>query len=261
MLLIRKSLLLLTVYLMLYSVSRAVEYDVQAGRTAWHYEEYAKDVSGFSGYLPSKAAGNGTLLKLRLSSERDRDWFFGLSASLMDSASWANEKWNTSQTNALSIKQEDVRLDAQYRMFGARFGLWLAQRQQTQERRDFYVNNVYIPVAGEPIAEKITSDWFGLSLTVEAGNMNQFEARIAAAKPLNVKVTNPLFKNPFTKSDGYRAGIHLCFALLPKQESGGGLNITFSHEYQELGGEKTAANGFWPYNRWQMTAVGLMYAW
>ncbi len=256
---IRKIILLLMVYLLSSSAVQAVEFDVQAESVQWRYQEYAKAVPSIT--LPSRADGNGTLAKLRLSSERDQDWFVALSASMMDSSSAAEEKWSTVQTNALSIKQQDVRMDMQYRMLGARFGIWLAQRQQTQQRKNFYINNVYTPKAGEPLSEEINSDWVGLSLTSVGGKAGQFETSIDAALPLKVTVTNPLVQMPYTKKDGYRAAIHFRWTL-PKQEVGvSGLNLTLRYEYQELGGENTVANGFWPYNRWQMLALGLMYAW
>ncbi len=258
---IHKIILLLTVYLTSYAVSWAVEFDIQAERTAWRYEEYAKDVSGYSGTLPSKAEGNGALLKLRLSTERDEDWFFGFSASMLDSSSWTNEVW-VSQVNELTIRQEDLRLDIQYRMLGARFGLWVSERMQTQQRRNFLLNGVpTVPVGGEPAEEKIVSDWVGLSLTSVGGKMQQFETRIDAGMPVNVKVTNTGIAKPYTKKDGYRTGVHFRWTL-PKSEVGvSGLNLTLRYEYQELGGENNLPTNFWPYNRWQMVAIGLLYAW
>ena len=161
----------------------------------------------------------------------------------------------------LSMQQQDVRLDVQYRMLGARFGVWLAQREQRQIREKFALNGVAIAVAGEPIDEVVTSQWAGLSLTSVGGNMGQFETRIDAALALDMQVTNPLFTAPFSKKDGYRTGIHFRWTL-PKSEVGvSGLNITLRYEYQEIGGENTANNGFWPYNRWQMVTMGLLYAW
>jgi len=259
--LMRNITLLLIFYCLPSSVLWAVEFDVQAEKVRWRYQEYAKDVKGFDNYLPSRSEGKGSLVKVRLSSERDEEWFFALSGAMMDTASAAEEEWNTLQVNELSISQKDVRLDAQYRMLGARFGIWLANRKQTQNRGIFYVSGVLTPVTGEPVPEEIISRWAGLSLTSVGGNMGQFETRLDAALALNVDVTNPLFAAPFTKKDGYRTGIHFRWTL-PKQEVGvEGLNITLRYEYQELGGENSKTNGFWPYNRWQMASLGLMYAW
>jgi len=257
---VHKIIYLLLAYLLPLSVVQAVEFDAQVERVLWRYQEYAKNVTGFS-QLPSKADGGGALLKLRLSSERDQDWFFAVSAALMDSRSPAAEAWNNGQVNDLSMKQQDVRLDMQYRMLGARFGLWLAQRKQTQRREHFVVNGIATPVVGEPIDEVVSSRWAGLSLTSVGGNVGQFETRIDAALALDMQVTNPLFAAPFHKKDGYRTGIHFRWTL-PKSEVGvSGLNITLRYEYQEIGGENTVNNGFWPYNRWQMASMGLMYAW
>jgi len=74
-------------------------------------------------------------------------------------------------------------------------------------------------------------------------------------------VTNPFFTKPFTKKEGLRAGVYFRWTL-PQQAVGvTGLNFTLSHEYQELGGEKQATGGFWPYNTWRMTSLGMLYAW
>ena len=255
-----KIIYLLFAYLLPLSVVQAMEFDAQVERVLWRYQEEGKEVTTFN-QLPSKADGSGALLKLRLSSERDQDWFFAVSAALMNSINPAVERWNSGQVNDLSMKQQDVRLDMQYRLFGARFGLWLAQREQTQKRENFVVNGVATVVAGEPIDEVVTSHWAGLSLTSVGGNKAQFETRIDAALALDMKVTNPLFAAPFRKKDGYRTGIHFRWTL-PKSEVGvSGLNVTLRYEYQEIGGENTVNNGFWPYNRWQMASMGLMYAW
>ena len=98
-------------------------------------------------------------------------------------------------------------------------------------------------------------------MTSVGGRNGEFEARIDAALALNVEMTNPNHVVPFSKKDGYRTGIHFRWNL-PKYEVGvSGLNITLRYEYQELGGENTATNGFWPYNRWQMASLGVLYAW
>ncbi|MDQ6980337.1 MAG: hypothetical protein Q9M46_02555 [Ghiorsea sp.] len=255
-----KIIYLLLAYLLPLSIAQAVEFDAQVERVLWRYQEQANGIAGFN-QLPSKANGSGALLKLRLSSERDQDWFFAVSAALMDSSSSAAEAWNNGQVNDLSMQQQDVRLDVQYRMLGARFGVWLAQREQRQTREKFVLNGVAIAVAGEPIDEVVTSQWAGLSLTSVGGNMGQFETRIDAALALDMQVTNPLFAAPYSKKDGYRTGIHFRWTL-PRSEVGvSGLNITLRYEYQEIGGENTVNNGFWPYNRWQMASMGLMYAW
>jgi len=239
----------------------AMELDAQVEAVKWRYQEYAKDVTGFSTLLPSKADGTAALLKLRVSSERDGDWFFSIDGSYMDSTAWANEAWNTQQTNDLSVKQQDVRLDMQYRMLDARFGIWLSQRKQTQSRKNFVVNGRATAVAGEPIDEVITTEWVGLSFTGRGGIDKQLEIILDAAVPLQVEVTNPLFASSFTKTRGYRTGVHIRWTL-PKQEVGvSGLNLILGYEYQELGGESQASGGFWPYNRWQMASAGLLYAW
>jgi len=240
----------------------AVELDVQLEQTAWHYKEYEKGTKVAPNRLPSSAQGFGVLAKLSLSTERDLDYFFALNASLMDSLDWTTETWGTRQTNDLKIKQQDVRFDMQYRMLGARWGIWLAHREQTQHRRAFYVANVLTGVAtAEPVPEVITSDWFGLSIASVGGSQGQFETKIDLAVPLAVKVTNPLFAQPFHKKDGQRAGVHFRW-LLPKHEVGlSGLNLTLRFEYQVLGGELTATNDLWPYNRWLMASAGLLYAW
>jgi len=252
----------LAILLPFISQAKAVEFDAQVERVLWRYQEYAKDVKGFSSRLPSLAQGHGALAKLRLSSERDNNWFFAMSAALMDSTAVAEESWSTSQVNDLKIKQQDIRLDMQYRMLDARFGLWLASRKQTQTRENFILNGLKAtPATGEPNLETVTSQWAGLSLTAVGGNVNQFETRLDAALALNMDVTNPEFSSPFSKKDGYRTGIHFRWTL-PKQEVGvQGLNLTLRYEYQEIGGENTTTNGFWPYNRWQMASMGLMYAW
>jgi hypothetical protein len=255
-----KIIYLLLAYFLSLSAVQAVEFNAQIERVLWRYQEEGKEVTTFN-QLPSKADGSGALLKLRLSSERDKDWFFAVSAALMGSGSAAAEAWNSGQVNDLSMQQQDVRLDMQYRMLGARFGFWLAQREQTQTRENFVVNGVATVVAGEPIDEVVTSQWAGLSLTSVGGNVGQFETRIDAALALGMKVTNPLFTAPFSKKDGYRTGIHFRWTL-PKSEVGvAGLNVTLRYEYQEIGGENTLNNGFWPYNRWQMASMGLLYAW
>lgn len=255
-----KIIYLLLAYLLPFSVAQAIEFDAQVERVLWRYQEEGREVTTFN-QLPSKADGSGALVKLRLSSERDKDWFFAMSAAFMDSSSPAVEAWNNGQVNDLSMQQQDVRLDMQYRMLGARFGVWLAQREQTQTRENFVVNGVVTAVAGEPIDEVVTSHWAGLSLTSVGGNMGQFETRIDAALALDMEVTNPLFTAPFSKKDGYRTGIHFRWTL-PKSEVGvSGLNITLRYEYQDIGGENTVNNGFWPYNRWQMASMGLLYAW
>jgi len=258
---LRNMIFLLLVYFTSSTALWAVEFNVQAEKALWRYQEYAKDVTGFSAILPSQAQGDGALVKLRLSSERDQDWFYAISGSLMNSTASTQEVWGMTQTNQLTIKQQDARIDIQRRFLGARFGLWLSTRQQKQERKYFVVNHVATPLTNEPILEKISSNWIGLSLTSVGGNVGQFEARIDAGLALKVKVTNPLFSNPFSKKDGFRTGVHFRWTL-PKQEVGvSGLNITLNYEYQELGGENTMNNGFWPYNRWQVASVGLMYAW
>jgi len=257
----RQIVVLLLACLLGVSHAFAFELDVQLEKTMWSYEEYAKDVTGFELQLPSLAESQGNLLKLRISSDRDADWFFALSYAQMLSTEKAEEVWGIFQTNALNIDQEDTRVDVQYRMLGARFGLWYAKRIQTQQRDTFYVNKVLTAVAGEPVPEVLTSTWAGLSLTSVGGNEGQFEARIDVAQPLDVLVTNPFFTKPFTKKDGLRAGVHFRWTL-PKQAVGvSGLNVTLRQEYQELGGEQPSTGGFWPYNRWRMTSLGLLYAW
>ncbi|MDX8382618.1 MAG: hypothetical protein R8M45_00975 [Ghiorsea sp.] len=239
----------------------AVEFDVQLEQTAWHYKEFEKDTSRFPNTLPSSAQGLGALAKLRLSTDRDLDYFLALGASLMDSTAWAKETWDITQTNDLSIKQQDVRLDMQCRLLGARWGMWLSQRVQTQQRRNFYLSNVLTPLKNEPIPEVITSNWVGLSIASVGGEQGQFEAKIDVAIPLDVEVTNPLFAKSFTKKDGKRAGVHFRL-LLPKQTAGvAGLNLTLRFEYPELGGETQASGDFWPYNRWLMASAGMLYAW
>ncbi len=236
----------------------AMAFDVQAERVWWRYQEDKKDQS--YPQLPGKANGHGALLKLRLSSQRDQDWFWAISAARMQSLFAATETWQNQQVNDLNITQQDIRLDAQYRMLGAHFGMWLAAREQRQRREHFVVAGAPVVVAGEPIDEVVRSTWAGLSLTSVGGNMGQFETRIDAALALRMEVTNPLFATPFTKKDGYRTGIHFRWRL-PKSEVGvQGLHITLRYEYQEIGGEKTNA-GFWPNNRWQMASLGLLYAW
>ncbi|WP_038249343.1 hypothetical protein [Ghiorsea bivora] len=257
---VHKIIYLLLAYLLPLSVAQAIEFDAQVERVLWRYQEEGKEVTTFN-QLPSKADGSGALFKLRLSSERNQDWFFAVSAALMGSGSPAAETWNNGQVNDLSMRQQDVRLDMQYRMLGARFGIWLAQREQKQTRDNFVVNGVATVVAGAPIDEVVKSQWAGLSLTSVGGNVGQFETRIDAALALDMNVTNPLFTAPFSKKNGYRTGIHFRWTL-PKSEVGvSGLNITLRYEYQDIGGENTVNNGFWPYNRWQMVSMGLMYAW
>lgn len=258
--------ILLPLFFLLSSISfltsaAAVELDAQLEQVAWHYKEFEKDTSRFPHTLPSSAQGEGALAKLRLSTERDWDYFLALSASLMDSTAWTKETWGIAQTNDLSIQQQDLRLDMQYRWLGARWGMWFSQRVQTQQRRNFYLSNVLTPQKNEPIPEVISSNWFGLSLTSVGGNQQQFETTIDIAIPLDVEVTNPLFAEPFYKKDGQRAGVHFRWSL-PKQAVGvAGLNLTLRFEYQELGGETQTTGGFWPYNRWLMASAGMLYAW
>ncbi|MDX8388185.1 MAG: hypothetical protein R8M46_06585 [Ghiorsea sp.] len=239
----------------------AMEFDAQIEKTIWQYNEYAKDVAGYA-QLPAEAAGDGAVLTFRLSTERNEDWYFAATTSIMDSLSTAEETWNHGQVNDLSMKQQDIRLDMQYRMLGARFGVWVANRKQIQSRENFFLNGVRsTPATGEPNLEEIRSNWAGLSLTSVGGNVDQFEVSLDAAFALNVETTNPMFTDAFTKKDGYRTGVNLRWTL-PEQEVGlSGLNIILRYEYQELGGEETVANGFWPYNRWQVASMGLMYAW
>jgi len=262
----QKIILLLLVYLSSSSVLMAMEFDAQVERVLWRYQEESRDVLGYN-QLPSKTEGDGALLKLRLSSERDKDWFFAVSGTLMDSSSPGEEKWNNGQINDLSIKQQDVRIEMQYRMLGARFGIWLANRQQTQSRSNLPNTTVNVGTqvvvinAATVIPETITSNWAGLSLTSVGGNVIQFEMSIDAALALNMDVNNTLFVAPFSKKDGYRTGVHFRWTLPASEVGVSGLNITLNYEYQDIGGEDTVNNGFWPYNRWQMASMGLMYAW
>jgi len=260
----RNIIFLLMLLILPSSLLWAVEFDVQAEKVRWRYSEYAKDVTGFV-EIPSKAEGNGNLIKLRLSTERDLEWFFGVGGSWMDSV--GEESWNHGQINELNVEQQDIRVDVQYRMLRARFGVWLANRKQAQNRTSLpawsgLVGNKLVTVNSSSIVpEIITSNWLGLSLTSVGGHNEQFEARIDAALALNVEVTNPLFVKPFSKKDGYRTGIHFRWTI-PHEEVGvSGLNITLRYEYQELGGENTATDGFWPYNRWQIASLGVLYAW
>ncbi|MDQ6988763.1 MAG: hypothetical protein Q9M19_02695, partial [Mariprofundaceae bacterium] len=193
--------------------------------------------------------------------DRDADLFVSLSYADMQSTAAGTETWGVLQTNDINIDQHESRIDLQYRMLGARFGIWWAKKEQTQYRQTFYVNKVLTAVPNEPIPEVISSQWQGLSITSVGGNQQQFEARLEIAEPTSVLVTNPLFSQPFEKRDGFRAGLHFRWTL-PQQEVGvEGLNLTLRQEYQELGGEKQAGGGFWPYNRWRMTSFGLLYAW
>lgn len=244
---------------------RAMELDVQVEKVWWQYQEYAKDtaITGtLASFLPSKSQGQGAALKLGLSSGRDEAWFFALSGSWMDSTAAATEYWSTKQINDIRMNQLDIRLDAQYAvMQHARLGLWLAGRQQEQERQNFVVNGVPTVVAGEPIIEAITSTWLGLSFVGYGGNQQQLEASIDVAVPLQVEVTNPLFTNAFSKKTGYRTALKFRWNL-PKSEVGfEGLNMMLDYQYQELGGEKQSDGSFWPYNRWQTLGFGLLYAW
>lgn len=258
--LMHKIIYLCLVYLLSLSAVQAMAFDAQVERVLWRYQEEGREVTAFH-QLPSRAEGSGALLKLRLSSERNQDWFIAVSGALMKSIKSATERWNNGQVNDLRMQQQDIRLDVQYRILGARFGVWLAQREQTQSRENFVLNGVSTPVAGTPIDEVVKSQWAGLSLTSVGGNVDQFEARLDAALALDMKVTNPLFTAPFRKKDGYRTGVHFRWTL-PKSEVGvSGLNITLRYEFQDIGGENTPNNGFWPYNRWQMASMGLMYAW
>lgn len=233
---------------------------MQAEKVYWRYQEDAIGVAKNNPSYPSKVDGNGALAGVTLSTDRNQDWFLGVSAMMMESAGWAEETHDIPEQNELKVQQQDVRVDLQYRMLGARFGLWVAQRKQTQERQNFYQNNVFVPVAGGMLSDEINSDWAGLSLTSVGGNVGQFETRIEVAAPIKLEMNHARLNQVFSRKDGYRTGIHFRWAL-PKQEVGvSGLNVTARYEYQELGGEDVQGN-FWPYNRWQMAMVGLMYSW
>ena len=243
----------------------AVELHVGTEKVWWQYQEYAKDTvisPTQASFLPSKSQGQGAALKLGLSSERDNTWFFALSGAWMDTTSNTTESWSVKQTNDISIKQFDVRLDAQYAVMPhARLGLWLAGRKQEQSRQNFVVNTVPVAVVGEPIVETITSSWLGVSFVGTGGNQQQLEATLDVAIPLQVDVSNPLFVNAFSKKTGYRTALKFRWEL-PKSEVGmDGLNMMLDYQYQELGGEKQSDGSFWPYNRWQMLGFGLLYAW
>ncbi len=245
--------------------AQAIEFGVHADAVRWQYQEFAKDASisaTQASFLPSKTLGSAALIRLQLTTDRDSDWFVGLSGTYMDSTADATEYWSTKQVNDLKIKQLDFRLDVQKEvMQHGRLGLWLSQRKQEQSRKNFVVNGAAVAVAGEPIIEKITSSWLGVSFVGTGGNEQQLEARLDVAIPLQVDVTNPLFTAPFSKKSGYQTGVHFRWAM-PKAEFGvSGLNLTLDYQYQELGGEKLADGSFWPYNRWQMLGFGLLYAW
>ena len=256
---------ILLIIIMLSSTAHAVEFDIQAEKTWWQYQEYAQGApltATQASLLPSKSQGEGAQLQLNLSSNRDEDWFFALSGALMDSTSVTTERWSAKQVNDISIRQFDVRVDAQYAVMNhARLGIFLARRQQEQSREKFVVNGVAVAVAGEPIIETINSSWFGVSFVGTGGINQQLEVNMDIAVPIQVDVTNPLFTAPFSKRDGYRTALDFRWNL-PKSEVGvSGLNMTLSYQYQELGGEKQSDVIFWPYNRWQMLGFGLLYAW
>ncbi len=256
-----RNILLLLTFFMQALVAQAMSFDVQTEQVRWQYQEYAKDITGFSAYLPSISNGHGTLLQMRLNAEPDLNWSYALQVSWMAPTLWTQETWHTTQTNALRIQQQDVRLDVLYRVQDVQLGLWLAYRHQKQKRRDFFVNGNYTPVAGEPIPEAIISHWFGLSVIPWGGEDKQLQVALEAALPLQVKVNNPLFAKPFSKNNGYRAGIHLRWHFLQRTFAVSGLHATLGYELQELGGEKKVSGNFWPYNRWQMLSFGLLYAW
>jgi len=200
-----------------------MELDVQVEKVWWQYQEYAKDAAisaNQAAFLPSKSKGQGALFKLGLTSERNETWFFALSGTWMDSTSNTTESWSVKQTNDISIKQLDVRFDAQYSvMQHARLGLWLAGRQQEQSRQNFVVNGIATAVVGEPIVETIRSTWLGLSFVGTGGFHQQLEATIDVAIPLQVAVLNPLFTQPFEKKSGYRTALGFRWQL-PKSEVG-----------------------------------------
>ena len=244
---------------------RAMELDVQVEKVWWQYQEYAKDtaITGtLASFLPSKSQGQGALLKLGLSSHQDETWFFALSGSWMDSTATATERWSTKQVNDIRMNQLDIRADVQYEMIPrVRLGLWLAGRKQEQERQSFVLSGVPTVVAGEPLVEAITSTWLGLSFARICGDQQQLEVSIAAAVPLQVEVTNPLFISPFSKKSGYRTAMKFRWKLPKSKVLFEGLNMVLDYQYQELGGEKQSDVIFWPYNRWQTLGFGLLYAW
>lgn len=242
-------------------VAKAVAFDVQAEQVRWQYQEYAKEINGFSTFLPAISTGHATLLKMHLNSELGKDWSYALQGSWMKSTSWTTETWHTTQTNDLRMQQQDVRLDVLYNAADMQLGLWLAYRNQKQQRQNFFVRGVFTPVAGEPILERIISHWLGLSVMPWGGEDKQLQVTLDAALPLDVKVTNPLFPSAFSKKNGYRAGVHIRWHFLQRTFETSGLNATFAYELQELGGEKKVSGNFWPYNRWQTLGFGLLYAW
>ena len=261
----RYSLCLVFFILMSPWLASAVEWDIQLEKTWWQYQEYAKDASitaTQASFLPSKTTGDGAQLQLAFNGERDGAWVWGVSGAWMGSTSFATERWSSKQTNDLSVKQWDVRLDIQHTLMrDAWWGLWVAARQQEQSRQTFVVNGVPTAVAGEPIVEKIRSDWVGLSFVGFGGREQQLQASIDIAVPINVKTTNPLFSGDFQKKAGFRSALDFRW-YLPKRALGlDDVSLTLRYQYQELGGEQLADGSFWPYNRWQMLGFGLLYAW
>jgi len=261
---ILKLLFLLLLGLYMAKPAFAVEVEVQFEKVWWQYQEYAKDASVSSvqaDFLPSKSLGDNALMTLGLNSLRER-WFFSLSGSVMFPTSARLERWSIKQTNDLKVRQADVRLDAQRQvMENAWLGVWLAERQQKQMRENFVVDGLPVVVAGEPVLETITSSWLGVSFVGLGGPQQQLQATLDVAVPLRVKVANALLTSDFSRRFGYQSGVNFRWQLPESSVGFGGLNMTLSYAYQELGGEQTGPGDFWPYNRWQTIGFGLLYAW
>jgi len=226
----------------------------------WQYKEHSGKVSGFRATpLHSKASGAALRGGASVAFDLNNDWSFKTSIEGLMSVNKTTERWNLNQTmqsNRLSARQIELRLEIIRKIFAVKAGLWSSYHLHMQQRQGFIVNGVQ--QVTRLVDETVQSGWAGVSL--EKSLPQGIHIRIEGGLPVWVHTTNDLVTGSFSRRKGFRAGVRASMQM-PWSTGDISSHLIVNYQYRELGGELLSNKWLWPKNTWQELSLGVSINW